>query len=269
MPEVPFDSWRRFRSKTFARIALGRAGASLPTREVLSFGVAHAMARDAVSVAIDFASVSKTLNEQGLETLLLESRVSDRSEYLRRPDLGRRLSDTSRQRLQEIPTSKPADLVIAVSDGLSALASSHGVELVTKLQPRLKSNGWCMAPIMLVRFGRVAIQDEIGELVGASLSLILLGERPGLGSPDSLGAYFVYGPRAGRTDAERNCVSNIRPEGLSPELASETLYFLLTQSRTRKLSGVSLKDDRQLPMKEELRSISGSKVIESGQSDFL
>ena len=245
---TPFDPWRDFSGLTAARIALGRAGGSVPTRELLDFGLAHARARDAVWTPFDRDGLVAEIESAGLKTVALDSAATSREEYLRRPDLGRRLSDESRTRLTAVAIDNPAcDLCLIVSDGLSARATRHALSVVVPLHSRLVAEGWSIAPLIVVRFGRVALQDEIGQRLGATLSLMLLGERPGLGSPDSLGAYFVHGPRAGRSDADRNCVSNIRPEGLPPAVAVETLHALLTASRHRKLSGVELKDERALP----------------------
>ncbi|MEK6261733.1 MAG: ethanolamine ammonia-lyase subunit EutC [Planctomycetota bacterium] len=246
---TPFDPWRDFSTLTAARIALGRAGGSVPTRELLDFGLAHARARDAVWMPFDRDGLVAELESAGLKAIALDSAAPSRDEYLRRPDLGRRLSDESRDKLAALTAPDQAyDLCFIVSDGLSSLATRHALSIVVPLHARLATEGWSVAPILVVRFGRVALQDEIGQRLGATLSLMLLGERPGLGSPDSLGAYFVYGPQAGRSDADRNCVSNIRPDGLPPNAAVETLHCLLTASRHRRLSGVDLKDERVLPM---------------------
>jgi ethanolamine ammonia-lyase small subunit len=246
MNDIPLDPWSDFRTLTAARIALGRAGGSIPTRELLDFGLAHAQARDAVNMPFDTELLIARLRDAGLESVLLSSAADTRFEYLRRPDLGRRLSDVSRAQL---PNRDPGvfDLCIVVSDGLSSKATGHAAHLVAALHSRLMSEGWKIAPVIVVPLARVAIQDEIGERLGAALSLILLGERPGLGSPDSLGAYFVHGPKVGLTDAHRNCVSNIRPSETSVAAAIQTLLYLLNAARHRKLSGVELKDERLLP----------------------
>ncbi|MDA0832869.1 MAG: ethanolamine ammonia-lyase subunit EutC [Planctomycetota bacterium] len=241
---VHADAWHQLRVFTAARIALGRSGGSLPTSELLDFGLAHARARDAVHAEFEPETLTRELSELGIPCATIESCAHDRWEYLRRPDLGRQLSDASRERLNNLSHAS-CDLSIVISDGLSATAAhQQAVPLLKALWPRLQRDGWNLAQVQLVRFGRVAIQDEIGKRLDAQLSLMLIGERPGLGSPNSLGAYFVFQPQAGKTDADRNCVSNIRKEGLSPEAAAETLYYLLSQSRQRKLSGVQLKDDR-------------------------
>lgn len=242
----PADPWSFLRELTAARIALGRAGGSLPTRELLDFGLAHARARDAVAVPFDAEGIAARLNVAGLGTVVVSSAADDRAAYLKRPDLGRRLNAASRDRILTLRrTDPPYDLAAAVSDGLSAPAAHRqAIPLLAALLPELARDEWKIAPIVVVQRGRVAIQDEIGELLGATIALILLGERPGLGAPDSLGAYFVHGPQIGRADADRNCVSNIRPEGLPIRAAAETLRYLLTLARARQLSGISLKDDR-------------------------
>jgi ethanolamine ammonia-lyase small subunit len=245
---VTVDPWNRLRKVTQARIALGRSGGSLPTAEWLDFKSAHAAARDAVHHRFDAEALAAEIGALGMETIVVGSAASDRATYLQRPDWGRKLDEPSRQRLQAhglSPTQKP-DLAVIVSDGLSALAvHRQATGVLSALVPRLATE-WRLAPIAVARFGRVAIEDQIGELLGAELALMLIGERPGLGSPDSLGAYLVYQPRVGNTDAMRNCVSNIRPEGLPWDAAAETLHYLLTQARRRRLSGVGLKDDRTL-----------------------
>jgi ethanolamine ammonia-lyase small subunit len=238
------DPWENLKSLTSARIALGRSGGSLPTRELLDFSLAHARARDAVLAPFDRAGLAGEITKLGPKSIVLSSAARSRDEYLQFPQQGRTLCEESRCQLKPCAGS-PVDLAIVISDGLSALAAERqAAPLVASLLPLLARDNWQLAPIAIVGFGRVAIEDEIGELLCASLALILLGERPGLGSPDSLGAYFVYQPRPGRHDAERNCVSNIRPAGLPPEAAAATLHYLLTEARRRKLSGVALKDER-------------------------
>jgi ethanolamine ammonia-lyase small subunit len=219
------NPWQHLRELTAARIALGRAGHSLPTRELLDFQLAHARARDAVHCRLDL---------QGLG-IALHSAARDRATYLRRPDLGRCLDPESAALLQP----GDFDAVIVIADGLSATAvHRHAIPLLDALRPLLA--GWQLAPIYVVEQGRVAIADEIGERLRARLSVILIGERPGLSSPDSLGAYLTWSPRVGRLDAERNCVSNIRPEGLAPELAAQRIAMLMNAARERQLSGVGL-----------------------------
>lgn len=173
----------------------------------------------------------------------MRSAASDRATYLQRPDLGRRLDPASRERLTA--AARPGtDAVIVIADGLAASAAErHALPLLAALSPGLAAAGWRLAPIVVAEQARVALGDEVGEILGAALALILLGERPGLSAPDSLGAYLTWAPRRGRTDAERNCVSNIRPAGLGYALAAGRLRYLMTEARRRRLSGVALKDE--------------------------
>jgi ethanolamine ammonia-lyase small subunit len=238
------DAWSHLRAFTAARIALGRSGGSLPTAPLLDFRLAHARARDAVLAPFDPEALAADLRELPAEVHVLASQAADRAEYLQRPDRGRRLSDASRDFLAAQNFTPNPDLSIIISDGLSTFAAQRQSRpLLATLLPLLNADGWQVVPLLVVRHGRVAIQDEIGALLEAKLTLILLGERPGLGSPDSLGAYFTFAPVPGRTDAERNCVSNIRPEGLPPAAAAQKLHALLSTSRRLQLSGVHLKDD--------------------------
>jgi ethanolamine ammonia-lyase small subunit len=219
------------RAHTPARVALGRAGHSIPTAELLRFQLDHARARDAVYEALDPASL-------GLTHVLVRSAAVDRATFLRRPDLGRRLADgTSLAR-------GDYDAAFVIADGLSAPAAHrHARPLLDAVMPRL--GGWRLAPLTVVLQGRVAIGDAVGAKLGARMAVVLIGERPGLSSPDSLGVYLTWDPRPGRTDAERNCISNIRAEGLSYEAAAGTLEFLMTAARSRRLSGVRLKDENR------------------------
>jgi ethanolamine ammonia-lyase small subunit len=247
-PAVTPDAWQDLRPATQARIALGRAGGSLPTAEWLAFKAAHAVARDAVHNEFNAERLADEIRQLGVDTIVVSSAAKNRADYLQQPPLGRRLDDASRGLLQGAGGSHAAcDLAITVSDGLSALAAHRQAPgLLAELLPRLRAGRWRLAPLLIARYARVALQDEIGAILGAELALILIGERPGLGSPDSLGAYLVYGPRPGNTDAQRNCVSNIRPEGLPWAAAADTLCYLLNEARRRKLSGVELKDQRAL-----------------------
>jgi ethanolamine ammonia-lyase small subunit len=246
VPIITHDPWEALRNATSARIALGRAGGSLPTKTWLDFKAAHAAARDAVHCVFDAEQIAADIRALGTEVVIVDSAAPDRRTFLSRPDLGRQLDERSRYALQELQSDAGHELAIVVSDGLSALAVHRQAQPVLKsLLPNLKRDRWRIAPIVVARFGRVALEDEIGQRLGAQLALILIGERPGLLSPDSLGAYLVYGPRPGNTDAQRNCVSNIRPEGLPIEVAAETISYLVAESRRRKLSGLQLKDDRE------------------------
>ncbi|PHS72171.1 MAG: ethanolamine ammonia-lyase [Cycloclasticus sp.] len=240
------DAWANLKRFTSARIALGRTGGSLKTNDWLDFKLAHAKARDAVHCEFDTQALAKELSNINNTTLLVSSCVKDRAEFLKRPDLGRFLDGSSKQLLCE-RIEKKSDLVIVVSDGLSATAvHAHVVNLLSKLMPQLQDANWSVQPVVIARYGRVAIEDEIGALLGAQIALILIGERPGLSAPDSLGAYLVYNPRTGNTDANRNCVSNIRPAGLGYQKATDTLFYLLSEIKRRHISGVELKDERSL-----------------------
>jgi len=228
----------RLRDHTPARVELGRAGPSLPTRALLEFQLAHAKARDAVHLPLAVNSIVLELKQKGVPSVTLASAAQDRAEYLKRPDLGRRLGDDSRHRLAGLHADY--DAAFAIADGLSALAvHRHAVPLLDIL---LRNLDWRTAPVAIVEQGRVAIGDEIGELLGARMVVVLIGERPGLSSPDSLGVYLTWQPRRGRTDAERNCISNIRAEGLSYAAGAHKLLFLMNESRRLKLSGVRLKE---------------------------
>ena len=241
------DSWESLRIVTSARIALGRAGASLPTHAWLDFKAAHAAARDAVHGVFDAEQLAAEIRTLGVQVLIVDSAARDRHTFLLRPDLGRRLDDRSQYALQEMQAGAEYDLAILLSDGLSALAvHRQGRPVLAALLRKLTNDDWRIGPIVVARFGRVAIEDEVGQLLRAQMALMLIGERPGLGSPDSLGAYVVYAPQPGNTDAHRNCVSNIRPKGLPIDAAAETIHYLLSEARRRRMSGVQLKDQRSL-----------------------
>lgn len=244
------DPWHRLRTYTSARIALGRTGGSQRTASVLDFRLSHARARDAVRSKFDSDALEQSLREQGIFTSRLSTAAADRSTYLLRPDLGRKLDSAARKQLfAQAPSWGQRDLAIIVSDGLAAQAAEqHATATICPLVQKLVASGWSLFPVFIVPFARVKLQDEIGELLGARHTLMLLGERPGLGSPDSLGAYFTHLPRAGCTDADRNCVSNIRPEGLPPAEAAEKLAWLLHESARLGLSGVALKDTAVPPL---------------------
>ncbi|MBI6854612.1 ethanolamine ammonia-lyase subunit EutC [Pseudomonas cichorii] len=243
------NPWLELRRLTPARIALGRTGTSLPTSAQLDFQFAHAQARDAVHLPFDHAGLSAQLAEKGRETLLLHSAAADRHSYLQRPDLGRRLNDDSARQLKDYAAAYPGgvDLAIVVADGLSSLAvHRHTVPFLARLEEQAATEGWTLSPVILVEQGRVAIADEIGELLGAKMVVILIGERPGLSSPDSLGLYFTYAPKVGLNDAHRNCISNVRLEGLSYAMAAHRLLYLMREACRRQVSGVNLKDEAEL-----------------------
>jgi ethanolamine ammonia-lyase small subunit len=241
--ENPWQALRRF---TDARIALGRAGVSQPTEAQLAFQLAHARARDAVHAALDVARLASTFEAGlGLPCMRLHSAAADRHVYLQRPDLGRRLDAASRAAL----TAGDHDLAIVVADGLSALAiEQNALPYLEALLPRLALDGWSLAPLAIVEQGRVAVGDEVGQVLGAKSVLVLIGERPGLSSPDSMGLYFTWGPRVGLTDESRNCISNVRPAGLGYADAAARLHYLLAEARRRGLSGVQLKDESDAGM---------------------
>ena len=237
------DPWRPLRQLTPARIALGRAGTSVPTAAQLDFQLAHARARDAVRHVADLRMVSDGFESEGLRTLALSSAAATHDAYLRRPDLGRRLDAPSRDTTRAAAGNDGADLCLVIADGLSGLAvERYALPLATSVAATLTGEGWLLAPVAVVRHGRVAIGDEIGQLLGARLVAVLIGERPGLSAPDSLGVYLTWAPRVGRSDAERNCVSNIRPEGLPVPAAAAKLCWLLREARRREVSGIVLKD---------------------------
>jgi ethanolamine ammonia-lyase small subunit len=255
---VVANPWRMLQRFTSARIGLGRAGISLPTKPQLDFQLAHAQARDAVHCALDVPTLCRDLDSLGLQTVPLRSAATTRSTYLQRPDRGRQLSNESRQQLEALLAQRsatrapPYDLAFAVVDGLSALAvQRHAAPLLSVVLAGLAQREkwspvrWSIAPVAVVEQGRVAIGDEIGELFDSRMIVVLIGERPGLSSPDSLGLYLTWDPRPGRSDAERNCISNVRPEGQPYADAAARLIYLLEQARTRQLSGVALKDESE------------------------
>jgi ethanolamine ammonia-lyase small subunit len=253
---APKDPWEPLAALTPARVALGRAGSGLPTRELLRFELAHARARDAVGEALDATSLRAELTATGLPVLHVTSRAADRRTYLQRPDLGRRLDEASARQLAAASATDRTDVAVVIADGLSALAVlRYAVPTVAALLPLLE--GLRIAPLVLVTQGRVALADEVGALLGARLALILLGERPGLSAPDSLGAYLTFAPRVGCLDAHRNCVSNIRSEGLPPDRAARKLAWLIREALRRELTGVGLTDESERAGLPADRSSSG------------
>ena len=247
------NPWAALRQFTDARIALGRAGVSLPTAAHLDFQLAHAKARDAVHLALDAPQLAQSLDAargDQAPCLTLHSAAADRPTYLQRPDLGRRLDAASRAALDALeppaqaPSPRPYDLAFVVVDGLSALAIEQNVvPFLRILQARIAAENWSIAPICIVEQGRVAIGDEVAERLGAKAVVVLIGERPGLSAPDSMGLYLTWMPRVGLLDASRNCISNVRPAGLGFDEAAYKLHYLLSQARQRQLSGVELKDE--------------------------
>ncbi len=244
MTGIPRDPWMVLGARTPSRIAPGRAGSSLPTREVLSFALAHAQARDAVHARLDRAALAAQLRSLGLDTIEAESQARDRASYLRRPDLGRQLADASRQRIEAAAQDTPCDLALMIADGLSAIAvASHAPALVGALLPHVTALGLTLGPVVVAVGARVALGDEVGAALRARLVAVLIGERPGLSAADSLSVYLTYAPRPGRTDAERNCISNIRPGGLAPEAAARNLAWLIKAALALQVTGVTLKDE--------------------------
>ena len=260
------NSWDVLKRYTDARIGLGRTGVSLPTNELLDFQLAHAKARDAVHLPLNIEELieefsnmplelelfgkrnSKGVLNEGCIPLVLSSKASTRDIYLQRPDLGRRLNEESKQLVEKMKENKEYDLAIVVVDGLSSIAiKNNSIDFIKKLAKELVKDeeDWTLATFTIVKQGRVAIGDEIGELLKAKAVLVLIGERPGLSSPDSLGLYLTYAPRVGLNDSNRNCISNIRVDGLSFEEASKKALYLLKESRRLKISGVNIKDRTQ------------------------
>jgi len=243
---TPSDPWTSLRRLTPARIALGRAGTSLPTSEVLRFAAAHAQTRDAVHLPLDAAALEADLRARGRVVMQVRSRAATRTEYLVRPDLGRRLADESRAALEAQRAAEgPIDLCIVVGDGLSAIAAQrHAPALVAGLAEAL-GDAVRIGPTVIATQARVALADDIGQCLGASLALMLLGERPGLSSPDSLGAYLTWAPAPGHAEADRNCVSNIRPEGQPVPAAAARIAWLVREALRRRVTGLALKDESE------------------------
>jgi ethanolamine ammonia-lyase small subunit len=238
------NDWSALKRVTQARIGLERAGSAISSRELLAFQLAHAQARDAVWREWDVQACAAALQRQGSPTLCLQSRASDRAQYLKRPDLGRRLDDASIESLGAVREQTQAEVALILSDGLSAAAvDAHGVALVLAIRDALQAASVSCTPTLLARFGRVALSDEIGHTLGARVSVIVLGERPGLSAADSLGLYLTHAPAPGNSDAQRNCISNVRePGGLPPAVAALRLVNLLRRALTLGVSGVQLKD---------------------------
>ncbi len=262
------NPWERLRVFTDARIGLGRAGISVPTQHSLAFQLAHAQAQDAVHTPLDFNALLSALTERVWNCfgapLCLKSRAVDRATYLQRPDYGRCLDDESVSRLagKQSPSQARHDLAIVIADGLSAFAiAEHAVAFLDELVPLLTGDSgapWRLAPITCVEQGRVAVGDHVGELLDARCVLLMIGERPGLSSPDSMGLYLTWNPKVGCKDANRNCISNIRPAGLTVSEAARRAAYLLREARTRQLSGVKLKDRSE-----------DSALVQTNNSNFL
>jgi ethanolamine ammonia-lyase small subunit len=235
------NPWGQLRRFTAARIALGRSGVSLPTAPQLAFQLAHAQARDAVHLELDDASLAQDLAAAlGLPCRRLHSAAPDRATYLRRPDLGRRLDPASASTLAR----GRYDIGFVIADGLSALAvERHALPFLRCWLDMLAPASLSVAPLAIVKQARVAVGDEVAQLLGVELVVVMIGERPGLSSPDSMGLYLTWQPRVGMTDERRNCISNVRPEGLDYDSAARKLHYLVAEARRRGLSGIALKDD--------------------------
>lgn len=240
-PLIQDNPWESLRRHTAARIALGRVGASMPTDEVLRLGLAHAQARDAVHRPLDFAALHDGLAADGWRVLRARSQATNRQTYLLRPDLGRRLDEADATALRDQPPA--VELAIVVADGLSSAAvQRHARPLLAAFREAFDTD-WAGTPVVLAEQGRVAIGDEIGAALRARLVAVLIGERPGLSSPASLGVYLTHAPRPGRMDSERNCISNVRPEGLAYAPAARRLAYLCRAALRLRLTGVGLKDE--------------------------
>lgn len=273
---VTRNPWDKLREFTSARIALGRSGNSVPTDELLSFQLDHAQAMDAVHCSLNVDSLvaqlsdSYSILEQTLEPpVVVSSKVTDRFMYLQRPDLGRQLNDASWQKLEAISKEHNAelDLAIVVADGLSSVAiQNHAVPVISRLVSLMSADDdhqWNLAPIAVVNQGRVAVGDDVGECFNAKAVLVLIGERPGLTSPDSMGMYLTWGAKRGSKDSDRNCISNVRPQGLNYDDACQRAFYLLKEARKLQLSGVNLKD------RSAIDEESGGSLEDKHNNNFL
>jgi ethanolamine ammonia-lyase small subunit len=231
------------RALTPARVGLGRSGAGLPTEALLGFTLDHARARDAVHAAFDSAGLTASLGALGLDPVPVASRAPARRDYLRRPDLGRMLDAESRRLLMD-RAGEACDLAIVIADGLSPTAVNlHAAAVVERLLPHLREAGITAGHVVIASGARVALGDEVGEILRARMVAMLIGERPGLSAPDSLGSYLTFAPKSGRTDAERNCISNIHGRGLSFADAAFKIAWLIRAGLARQITGVALKDE--------------------------
>lgn len=269
------NPWLALRTYTDARIALGRAGTSIPTQHWLAFQLAHARAQDAVHAPLDIEGLSALIrqdNQINLDVMPLHSQAQNRPTYLQRPDLGRRLNIASVDYLQAYKRHQPSssDLAIVIADGLSALAvEKNTIPFLHGLLSRLRgAGGWTIEPLSIVQQGRVAIGDEVGEQLNARAVLVLVGERPGLSSPDSLGLYLTWGPKVGLRDARRNCISNVREGGMDYDTAANKAFYLLQESRRLRLSGVNLKEDANPTIEHEGNHPLGNFLLEPGPANF-
>ncbi len=245
------DPWEKLRQFTNARIGIGRVGTSIPTEELLRFQLSHAQAIDAVHTPLDIKKLCEQFEtvpalRPYLPAQILRSEVQDRMEYLQRPDLGRRLNESSIYQLQQLREHQPFDVVFVIADGLSSCAiANHAKPFLDILINSLNEDSqkdWNVGPICVVEQGRVAVGDDACETLNAKIVVLLVGERPGLSSPDSMGLYLTWNAKRGIEESLRNCISNIRPEGLSYNIAAHKCMYLLTESYKKQLSGIGLKD---------------------------
>ncbi len=241
------DPWENLKLFTDARIAMGRTGSSVLTDDYLKFSLAHARARDTINQPFKRDKIADELKQMGLDTIYVESSAISRSIFIRRPDLGRKLSFESRERLKKL-NYPGSDVLLVIGDGLSSKAvHKQAVPLIRHFLPYMEELGLSVAPVVLANQSRVALGDDIAEMMHCGLVAILIGERPGLSSPDSLGVYITYKPYLGRLESERNCISNIRPEGLNYEKAAFKMAWLIEAAYDLGVSGTALKDESEDP----------------------
>lgn len=241
------DNWKELKAFTDARIALGHTGASLPTKEMLKFTLAHASARDSVHQPFNKQRIAKQLDKMGLQNIQVQSMASNRHIYLTRPDYGRMLSESSRKTLISL-SKEPTDITLVIADGLSSKAiHRNAIPLIEQLLPYFNQLDMKLAPVILAEQSRVALGDEIGYRMQSKFVMMLIGERPGLTSPDSLSIYLTYKPQNGRLESERNCISNIRPEGLFYDKAAFKAAWLIEHALAKECTGIELKDNSDNP----------------------
>ena len=255
------DDWEKLKQFTDARIALGRAGCSIPTQPLLDFQLSHAQARDAVFQELDTDKLSALFTDINLESIVIQSQATDKETFLKRPDLGRLLNQDSIDQLTayQSQNSKKYDVAIVIGDGLSARAiEENAYSMVKALKEEFDQEKWNLAPIIIATGSRVALGDHVVELLKIPMVVMMIGERPGLSSPDSLGIYYTWNAKTGILDSSRNCISNIRPAGLSIQIATQRLLGLMKNSKKLQISGVKLKDDHQI---EKVKSDKTTKLL--------
>lgn len=248
-PQLKPNAWEQLKQFTDARIALGRAGGSLPTRPALAFQLAHAEAKDAVLKKLDIALLEQQLSALQHKMLHVQSDAADKDVYLKRPDLGRELSEESRLQLKQYAQQHPAayDVLIVAGDGLSARAiEDNAPYFIQQFYTACHEQNWSVAPLVIAVGSRVALGDEIASILRAKMLVMLIGERPGLSSPDSMGIYYTWQAQKGCHDAMRNCISNVRPAGLPVQVAIQRLVALMRKSCALGMSGVHLKDEHEM-----------------------